>query len=165
MLGRDSEDEIWSRFVFEFVIWPQEVTLVRWTQSSGPLCLWQCLVNSILYQFYVKMPLRNLYFSNMGFNPYPPFQNFSYWWYRRQGQPLGPHGNKLRWCSGTWRESIKTSLSNPGPKLHHLQQHIDQHVPTSPPLLASRVPDGQLDWIATALNDLRFFCDIVVQTT
>ena len=42
MLGRDSEDEIWSRFVFEFVIWPQEVTLVRWTQSSGPLCLWQC---------------------------------------------------------------------------------------------------------------------------
>ena len=42
MLGRDSEDEIWSRFVFEFVIWPQDVTLVRWTQSSGPLCLWQC---------------------------------------------------------------------------------------------------------------------------
>ena len=33
MLGRDSEDEIWSRFVFELVIW---------TQSSGPLCLWQC---------------------------------------------------------------------------------------------------------------------------
>ena len=42
MFGRDSEDEICSRFVFEFVIWPQEVTLVRWTQSSGPLCLWQC---------------------------------------------------------------------------------------------------------------------------
>ena len=42
MLGGDSEDEIWSRFVFEFVIWPQEVTLVRWTQSAGPLCLWQC---------------------------------------------------------------------------------------------------------------------------
>ena len=38
----DSEDEIWSRFVFELVIWPQEVTLVRWTQPSGPLCLWQC---------------------------------------------------------------------------------------------------------------------------
>ena len=35
--------EIWLRFVFEFVIWPQEVTLVRWTQSSGPLCIWQCL--------------------------------------------------------------------------------------------------------------------------
>ena len=34
MPGRDSEDEIWSRFVFE---------LVKWTQSSGPLCLWQCL--------------------------------------------------------------------------------------------------------------------------
>ena len=44
MLGRDSEDEIWSRFVFQFLIWPQDVTLVRWTQSSGPLCLWQCLV-------------------------------------------------------------------------------------------------------------------------
>ena len=38
MLSRDSEDKMWSRFV----IWPQEVTLVRWTQSSGPLCLWQC---------------------------------------------------------------------------------------------------------------------------
>ena len=35
---RDSEDEIWSRFVFELV-W----TLVSWTQASGPLCLWQCL--------------------------------------------------------------------------------------------------------------------------
>ena len=23
-------------------VWPQEVTLVRWTQPSGPLCLWQC---------------------------------------------------------------------------------------------------------------------------
>jgi len=33
MLGQDSEDEIWSRFVFE---------LVTWTQPSGPLCLWQC---------------------------------------------------------------------------------------------------------------------------
>ena len=42
MLGRDSEDETWSRFVFELVIWPQEITLVKWTQPSGPLCLWQC---------------------------------------------------------------------------------------------------------------------------
>ena len=25
------------------MIWPQEVTLARWTQPSGPLCLWQCL--------------------------------------------------------------------------------------------------------------------------
>ena len=37
MLGRDSEDEIWSRFVFELVIW---------TQPSGPLCLWQCFIYS-----------------------------------------------------------------------------------------------------------------------
>ena len=44
MLSRDSEDEMWSRFVFELVIWPQEVTLVRWTQPSGPLCLWQCFI-------------------------------------------------------------------------------------------------------------------------
>ena len=35
MLGRDSQDEIWSRFVFELVIW---------TQPSGPLSLWQCLL-------------------------------------------------------------------------------------------------------------------------
>ena len=43
MLSRDSEDEMWSRFMFELLIWPQEVTLARWTQPSGPLCLWQCL--------------------------------------------------------------------------------------------------------------------------
>ena len=42
MQGRDSED-VWSRFVFELVIWPKEVTLVSRTQPSGPLCLWQCL--------------------------------------------------------------------------------------------------------------------------
>ena len=28
--------------MFELVIWPQEVILIRWTQPSGPLCLWQC---------------------------------------------------------------------------------------------------------------------------
>ena len=32
---RDSEDKIWSRFLFELLIW---------TQPSGPLCLWQCLL-------------------------------------------------------------------------------------------------------------------------
>ena len=42
MLGRYSEDQIWSRFVFELVIWPKQVTLVSWTQPSGPLCLLQC---------------------------------------------------------------------------------------------------------------------------
>ena len=34
-------------FVFELVIWPQEVTLARWTQPSGPLCLWQCLMTNV----------------------------------------------------------------------------------------------------------------------
>ena len=42
MLSRDSEDEMWSRFMYELLIWLQEVTLARWTQPSGPLCLWQC---------------------------------------------------------------------------------------------------------------------------
>ena len=42
IFGWDFEDELWSRFVFELVIWPQEGTLARWTQPSGPLCLWQC---------------------------------------------------------------------------------------------------------------------------
>ena len=43
--SRDSEDEMWPRFVFELVIWLQEITLARWTQPSGPLCLWQCFRN------------------------------------------------------------------------------------------------------------------------
>ena len=39
---------IWSRFVFELVIWPQEVTLIRWTQPSGPLCFWQCFLQGVV---------------------------------------------------------------------------------------------------------------------
>ena len=42
MLSQDSEDEMWSRFMFELLTWLQEVTLARWTQPLGPLCLWQC---------------------------------------------------------------------------------------------------------------------------
>ena len=45
MLSQDSEDEMWSRFMFELLIWLQEVTLKRWTQPSGPLCLWQCFLS------------------------------------------------------------------------------------------------------------------------
>ena len=42
--------------MFELVIWPQEVALVRWTQPSGPLCLWQCFLHKgwgkhISYEF------------------------------------------------------------------------------------------------------------------
>ena len=56
MLSRDSEDAIWSRFVFELVIWPQKVTLVRWTQPSGPLCLWQCFsLKLVIYR--LTMPI------------------------------------------------------------------------------------------------------------
>ena len=43
MLSRDSDFDFDSIFVFELVIWPEEVTLIRWTQPSGPLYLWQCL--------------------------------------------------------------------------------------------------------------------------
>ena len=46
--SRDSEDEIWWRFLFELVIWPLEATLARWTQPSGPLCHWQCFCSSLL---------------------------------------------------------------------------------------------------------------------
>ena len=49
MLGRDYEDEIWSRFVQELVIWPKEVTQVTRTQSSDPLCLWQCFYQLICW--------------------------------------------------------------------------------------------------------------------
>ena len=48
MLSQDSEDEMWSRFMFELLIWLQEVTLARWTQPSSPLCLWQCFISIFL---------------------------------------------------------------------------------------------------------------------
>ena len=57
VLGRDSED-VWLRFVQELVIWPKElviwpkeVTLVSRTQPSGPLCLWQCFISSLYFNF------------------------------------------------------------------------------------------------------------------
>ena len=50
LLGRDYEDEIWSKFVWELVIWPKEVSLVTRTQHSGPLCLWQCFVRTFQQQ-------------------------------------------------------------------------------------------------------------------
>ena len=43
--------EFWSKCLFEIlkmkfelVIWPKKVILERWTQPSGPLCLWQCFI-------------------------------------------------------------------------------------------------------------------------
>ena len=47
------EEESWSRF------WLQ-VTLARWTQPSGPLCLWQC--------FYAPFPNGALIFPGRAFN-------------------------------------------------------------------------------------------------
>ena len=41
MLGRDSSDEIWSRFVIR----PKPITSVSRTQPTGPLCLWQCFLH------------------------------------------------------------------------------------------------------------------------
>ena len=38
MLGRDFEDEVWTCDMTKKVI------LERWTQPSGPLCLWQCFI-------------------------------------------------------------------------------------------------------------------------
>ena len=47
VLGGDSEDEIWSRFVFELV-W----TLLSRTQPSGPMCLWQCFLVLPLFKIH-----------------------------------------------------------------------------------------------------------------
>ena len=52
MLSRDSENKMWSRFV----IWPQEVTLARGTQPSGPLCLWQCFF-LIIFRLFLDIKL------------------------------------------------------------------------------------------------------------
>ena len=38
MLGRDSDYEIWSRFVLELVIWPNQVTLVSTRFSNSGFC-------------------------------------------------------------------------------------------------------------------------------
>ena len=57
----DFEDELWSRFVFELVIWPQEGTLARSTQPSGPLCLWQCFL--IMYSC-ICLHLVFMYFTS-----------------------------------------------------------------------------------------------------
>ena len=48
LLGWDYEDELCSRFFWELVKWPKEVTSVSRTQTSGPLCLWH-LAMIIIY--------------------------------------------------------------------------------------------------------------------
>ena len=57
MLGRKSEDEIWSRFVFELFKWHLQVILVSWTQPSGPLCLWQCFLWAQQQRFHLQVDL------------------------------------------------------------------------------------------------------------
>ena len=37
----DASSRFWSRFVFDILLWPKQVTLMCWTQPLGPLCLWQ----------------------------------------------------------------------------------------------------------------------------
>ena len=54
MLSRCSEDEMWSRVMFELLLWPQEVTLAKWTQPSGPLCLWQCFIHKYQWNLWEK---------------------------------------------------------------------------------------------------------------
>ena len=44
--------------MFELLIWLQEATLARWTQSSGPLCLWQCLKHDSLALGWTPHPLH-----------------------------------------------------------------------------------------------------------
>ena len=55
VLGQYSEDEIWSNFVFELVIWLKKVTFVSRTQPSGPFRLWQCFsFLTVLLQRYMN---------------------------------------------------------------------------------------------------------------
>ena len=54
----------------ELVIWPKQVTLVSWTQPSGPLCLWQCFTMGYAeigdryyrYWYWLKIPTQLLIF-------------------------------------------------------------------------------------------------------
>ena len=64
------------------MIWPQEVTLIRWTQPSGPLCLWQCFSKcplpaamrftalSYLYlqKLYIDFSLSSVIFATANFD-------------------------------------------------------------------------------------------------
>ena len=88
MLSRDSKDEICSRFVFELVIWPQDVTLARWTQPSGPLCHWQCF--TILFP---PSPLQEAFYKQLHLS--------------RPPSPLSPP-SPPPWCStvsAAWKNS------------------------------------------------------------
>ena len=53
--------KFYSRFVFELVIWPQQITLARWTQPSCPLCLWQCFETASFFPRLFLLFLLNLW--------------------------------------------------------------------------------------------------------
>ena len=96
MLSRDSEDEMWPRFVFELVIWLQEITFARWNQSSGPLCLWQCFgLTCYIFPFTF---LDNFLEKNLSLQPYWGMRPF----FNRNGSTIIPIWAIIKTVKESW---------------------------------------------------------------
>ena len=58
----DAESRFWRWNSFKICVWTCNITLARWTQPLGPLCLWQCF-NAILMSKaqlrWVKISVQN----------------------------------------------------------------------------------------------------------
>ena len=68
VFGWDFEVDAWSKFwnLIKICVWTCNMTLARWTQPSGPLCLWQCLT----------LPIDNAMLSHIfkGFHSFGPYK-------------------------------------------------------------------------------------------
>ena len=42
---------------------PQEVTSARWTQPSGPLCLWQCFLKLVVWKLFLLILVQDNFFA------------------------------------------------------------------------------------------------------
>ena len=70
MFGWDFEVDDWSRFwrwnLIKICVWTCNMTLARWTQPLGPLCLWQCLTRKIEYIFFLLSVVLSFIVSVQG---------------------------------------------------------------------------------------------------
>ena len=112
MFSRDSEDEMWSRFMFELLIWLQEATLARWTQFSGPLCLWQCFLYLAFCVWYLvkiedECSKQYYYISIVLVSPFRGVQGPTSVWVASPNPTRTPVWSPplkwlCSWCSCTW---------------------------------------------------------------
>ena len=105
MFSQDFEVDAWSRFwrwnLIKICVWTCNMTLARWTQPSGPLCLWQCFIYKYLYIYiYYECFIYLHRFGLMGITDFPAMHNTIFGWIYEHIR------ESLSWSYPFWRRSF-----------------------------------------------------------